>query len=188
MRFFLLAGLLCSHLFAQGVKVEMTHQEKDGKHFDYSTGVVLDSGLILTTAHNIEGEEHVFVWADGNMLLTETVKANKDTDLALLKVIADIDWHKKLRVKLAENDAVKDDKVLLSGCPKGLDVRPMLGKIKDAEKCIAKFDDFDEGCSGSCILCDGKLCGMATGYIKGDKKSAVYVPVSVIKKFLEEKK
>jgi len=172
---------------AQAVKIEMTHQDKNVQHRDYGSGVVLDSGLVLTALHNIKGEEKVFVELPEGLILSTVVATDKDNDLVLLKLAIAPD--KRLRVKCGE-DAKLDDKILFSGCAKGLDVQPMKGKIKAVKlngsetRCVAEIEKFDEGCSGGPLLLEGLLCGMATGYIAGEKKQCVFVPVSVIQKFL----
>lgn len=155
----------------------------------YGSCFALSDTLMLTAYHNVDSE-HIkpFITIEGKEYSITVVKYNKKLDLALCIT----DSIKFTEVMGLGKDARTNDKVFFQGYPRGvysLNEGKVIERFYSGSLDLAAVK-FDHGYSG-CPVTDGKyIVGIAISGVPKDgdldHTKGMYLPVSVIKAFLDE--
>lgn len=142
-----------------------------GRGWGLGTGVVVASGRVLTTAHNLRGPEHSITFADGRRAAARVAGVDGDLDLATLEVDTDgvepVDW------KPDVSPPGLGSAVVALANPGGRGLRATLGFVSAADRrfrgpggrrivgAIEHTAALPRGSSGGPLLdLDGRLLGL----------------------------
>jgi len=180
------------YAFAYALKAERFEQN-DYVITAHGTATCFESGKLLTAAHNVvdqnKKETDVFIEVKGVWKPAIVLKINHDIDLALLECKS-----AQKTTSLAKNNPKEGASFVLWGSKRGKPISSHEGTVKRAwYKGFADYladVSFDHGDSGAPLIANGKVIGIACAGLPKDgdidTSKALFVPVVVIRTFLED--
>jgi len=153
--------------------------------------------FVLTAAHNVSIKIGVIPKTtveikENEWVKCSIVKIDEDLDLAIMEIEKEV----PVVLKLAKEDVKVGKEIIMAASPNGEHVKIFSGKVLkrwDSATILTRAEiELEHGHSGSAVICsNGKVGGVIVAGIKKadkiDNSIGLFVPVSVILTFLEEK-
>lgn len=164
--------------------VDLSEYGFKGKKFLLTAGHNVRSMSDIKSETTIEIKEDVWINC-------KIVRLDEDLDLAILEADKEIPV-----LKLSKEDVKTGKDVVMASSPSGQPIRIFKGKVLkrwESSSIFTKVEiELDYGDSGSAVICsNGKVVGVIVAGLKVndklDTKFGLFVPISVIQTFLEEK-
>jgi hypothetical protein len=186
-RLLLILTILASSLpAAEGFRLRHSYVEGKLTITKHGTAFAFSPRKLLTAAHNVlengKALDGLIVEVGERWLPCSVVKFNAEADIAILSVKEDVP-----SFQFGE-DPDEGSAIVLSGSKRGQEVKREAGKITNAYTRGLLFVGsvrFDHGMSGSPVLKDGKVVGMAVAGIPKDDdidhSKFCMIPVSALR-------
>ncbi len=171
-------------------------QQREHKQRSLGSGFIIDEkGFIVTNNHVIEDADEIRVkLKNGNEHDAEIIGRDPNTDLALIKITADVDLP---YMKLGDSDTVKvGEWVMAIGNPFGLENTVTTGIVSAKGRVIGSgpYDDFiqtdasiNPGNSGGPLInMEGEVVGINTAIVATGQGIGFAVPVNMAKNILQQ--
>ncbi len=157
------------------VAVDLTAYGLPGKHY------------LLTCAHLVDGYTDHRILVATKIRPCRIVWKDDELDLCVLRCEAELPEV----VSLAADDLGVKDKFTTIGYPEGQKSKVLQGTVTKKNGILreAEIAGFEHGCSGSGLFSNGKLAGLATGFVANSagtalRDTAFFVPAKRIEMFL----
>ncbi len=182
-----------SAVLAQKKSVVCIRAKKKDKPIQFSGFIIDKEGLIISTAHDLEGvRDIVVVLDDGSEVKGRINKMDTDSDLALISIKSEV----KSRISLEDSRNLPDngEMVYFIGCPMNHQGMIQSGIIDGLPRSVnghplwQVYMETLPGSSGSPVLdANGSLFGVIKGRYRGTDSRGFVITINTLMDFLSRK-